>query len=349
MAAQGTGANDQPEVQRTVDKSDTADTADRGDTGDTGIHVSIDGVAPRIGSLAHVVVVGSINSDIVVRAPRHPMPGETLLGSGLATFAGGKGANQAVAAARAGAKVSLIGRIGPDAAGRELYGALAADGIDVTFVKTCKHDPTGTALIVVSDAGENTIVVVPGANGTLRDVHVGDATDAGMFSSAHVVLAQLEVPLPAVTRAFVDARNSGAITMLNLAPAPTAALPDELLAVTDVLIANETETELFDALHDPLLTNNIIRIRTEGVKGSTIGFPDGTTLHCEPFAVTMLDSTAAGDAFAGALAASIATGATYSVALTRGNAAGALACAVQGAQPSLPSNEAIDSLVATRP
>lgn len=300
-------------------------------------------------SAGEVVVVGSINSDLVVRAPRHPLPGETLLGTGLSTFRGGKGANQAVAAARAGAKVSMIGRIGPDAAGGELRDALAADGIDVAFVKTCKHDPTGTALIVVSDAGENTIVVVPGANGTLRDVHVGDATEAGMFSMAQVVLAQLEVPLPAVTQAFLDARRCGATTILNLAPAPTMALPNELLAVIDVLIANETETELFERLHDPLLTKEIIRIRTEGANGSTVQFPDGTTLHRAPFEVMVVDTTAAGDAFAGALAASIARGSTYDVALTRGNAAGALACTVAGAQPSLPTRVAIDTLVATRP
>jgi ribokinase len=300
-------------------------------------------------SKAHVVVVGSINSDIVVRAPRHPMPGETLLGTGLATFGGGKGANQAVAAARAGVKVSMIGRIGPDTAGSELVDALAADGIDITFVKTCKHDPTGTALIVVSDAGENTIVVVPGANGTLRDVHVGDATDAGMFSSAQVVLAQLEVPVPAVTRAFVDARSAGAITVLNLAPAPTVALPTELLAATDVLIANETENELFDELHDPAQTSRITRIRTEGEAGSTVRFADGTTLHCAAFPVEVVDSTAAGDAFAGAFVASLADHASYEVALTRGNAAGALACTVAGAQPSLPTAAAIDALVATRP
>ncbi len=299
-------------------------------------------------SEAHVVVVGSINSDLVVRAPRHPMPGETLLGTHLATFGGGKGANQAVAAARAGVKVSMIGRVGPDAAGRELYDALAADGIDVTFVKTCKHDPTGTALIVVSDAGENTIVVVPGANGTLRDVHVGDAADAGMFVSAQVVLAQLEVPLPAVTRAFLDTRASGALTILNLAPAPNVALPAELLAVTDVLIANETETELFDALHDPLQTSQIIRIRTEGEGGSTVYFVDGTSLHCAAFPVDVVDSTAAGDAFAGAFAAALASGATYGAALVRGNAAGALACIVAGAQPSLPTSEAIEALVNSR-
>ncbi len=300
-------------------------------------------------SKAHVVVVGSINSDIVVRASRHPIPGETLLGTGLATFGGGKGANQAVAAARAGVKVSMIGRIGLDATGRELVGALAADGIDISFVKTCKHDPTGTALIVVSDAGENTIVVVPGANGTLRDVHVGDATDAGMFSSAQVVLAQLEVPVAAVTRSFVDAHANGAITVLNLAPAPTLALPAELLAVTDVLIANETENELFDQLHDRAQTSQIIRIRTEGVGGSTVRFANGTTLHCAAFPVEVVDSTAAGDAFAGAFAASLAEGSFYGVALTRGNAAGALACTVAGAQPSLPSAAAIDALLATRP
>ncbi len=299
-------------------------------------------------SKGHVVVVGSINSDIVVRAPRHPAPGETLLGSGLARFGGGKGANQAVAAARAGAKVSMIGRIGADAVGLELRDQLATDGINVGFVKTCKHDPTGTALIVVSDAGENTIVVVPGANGTLRDLHVGDAIDAGLFSSAQVVLAQLEVPLPAVTRAFLAARKIDAVTILNLAPAPTEALPDELLDVIDILIANETEAKLFDALHDPMQTSHIVRIRTEGPKGSLVQFPDGRSVYCPAFAVTVVDSTAAGDAFVGAFAAAIAIGATYDSALKRGSAAGALACKVAGAQPSLPTVDAINTLLDTR-
>jgi ribokinase len=297
---------------------------------------------------ARVVVVGSINSDIVVRAPRHPSPGETLLGTGLDSFGGGKGANQAVAAARAGATVAMIGRIGLDASGHELRETLANDGIDVTFVKTCKHDPTGTALIVVSDAGENTIVVVPGANGTLRDVHVADATEAGVFAAAKVVLAQLEIPVAAVTRAFIDGRDTGAITILNLAPAPTEALPAELLAATNVIIANETETALFDKLHDSSQTAHIIRIRTEGEKGSVVRFVDGTTKRCEPFPVTVVDTTAAGDVFAGAFAAAIATGSSYQVALTCGNAAGALACTVAGAQPSIPTKIAIDALVGTR-
>ena len=292
-----------------------------------------------------VLVVGSINADIVVRASRHPMPGETLMGSGLATFGGGKGANQAVAAARAGARVAMIGRIGPDASGTELRNALAADGIDVSFVKTCKHDPTGTALIVVSDGGENTIVVVAGANATLRDVHVGDATEGGLFEGASVVLAQLEVPIAAVTRAFIDAKQAGATTILNLAPAPTLALPAELLAATDVLIANESETALFEALHEPAQTAEIIRIRTEGVGGSTAYFRDGTTNHVPAFSVAVVDSTGAGDAFAGVFAAAAARGATYELAMREGNAAGALACTISGAQPSLPTANAIANFI----
>ncbi len=299
-----------------------------------------------VANAGRVVVVGSINADIVVRAPRHPQPGETLLGTGLNTFGGGKGANQAVAAARSGSQVTMIGRIGPDVMGAELRASLVAEGIDVTFVKTCKHDPTGTALIVVSDAGENTIVVVPGANGTLRDVHVADATEAGVFASARVVLAQLEVPVPAIIRAFADGRSAGATTILNLAPAPTLALPAELLLVTDVLIANETETELFDALHDRSATAQIIRIRTEGAQGSTVQFVDGTTVHRDSFPVVVIDSTAAGDAFAGSFAAAIAQGFPFETALVRGNAAGALACTVAGAQPSIPLAAAIDALLA---
>jgi ribokinase len=295
-----------------------------------------------------VIVVGSINADIVVRAPRHPQPGETLLGTGLATFGGGKGANQAVAAARSGAHVTMIGRIGPDASGNELRTSLAAEGIDVRFVKTCKHDPTGTALIVVSDDGENTIVVVAGANGTLREVHVGDATDGGVFTSAQVVLAQLEVPVGAIVRAFVDGHQAGAKTILNLAPAPTVALPSDLLDVTDILIANETETKLFDALHDPVLTAKIVRIRTEGERGSTAKFADGTIVHRAAFPVAVVDSTAAGDAFAGAFAATIAQNASLELALIRGNAAGALACTVAGAQPSLPLASAIEMLLSTQ-
>ncbi len=299
-----------------------------------------------------IVVVGSINTDIVVRSPRHPVPGETLIGSSVAEYPGGKGANQAVAAARAGGDVRMIARVGGDERGTGLRDGLAANGVDVTHVGTCKHDPSGLALITVDDAGENTIIVVSGANHKIRTVHLDDAVASGVFEGASVLLAQLECPLDVVVDALRLARGAGLDTVLNAAPAQE--LGDEVLGLVDVLVVNEHElsivtgcTEVADALRTARAKVPTV-VLTLGERGSQ--FVDSTSgdtpVAVGSFPVQAVDTTAAGDAFCGAFAVGLADGLSHVEAVRRGNAAGALAATRPGAQPSLPTAADIDALIA---
>jgi ribokinase len=298
-----------------------------------------------------IIVVGSINLDIVVRAPRIPRPGETLLGRGVAEYPGGKGANQAVAVARAGGHVRMLGRIGGDQRGQTLRNGLAADGVDVAGVGVCKHDPTGLALITVDDAGENTIIVISGANHKIRTVHIDDAAQAGVLDDAAVLLAQLECPLDVVVRALGEARSRGLRTVLNAAPA--VPLDAEVLALVDVLVVNEHELEIVtgcsgrDAALERARTQVEFVIVTLGAAGSVFVDSDNARPRTVPaFPVEPVDTTAAGDAFCGALAVALAEGQGSASAVLRGNAAGALATTVAGAQPSLPTAEAMEALIA---
>lgn len=301
-------------------------------------------------STRSVVVVGSCNVDLVATAPRHPQPGETILGDTLRTFPGGKGANQALAAARAGVPVHLIGRVGPDAGAQLLRDSLTADGVDLTWLGTCKHDPTGTALIVVSSAGENTIVVVPGANGLLRDVHVGDAVDAGILGDAGALLVQLEIPMPAVARACRAARDAGVTVICNAAPA--AVLPPEVLSDVDVLVVNEHELGIVTGTTGSGVEAGIRAalevvpavVLTLGSRGALLA-TDHERVEVAAHSVDVVDTTAAGDAFCGTFAAAIASGTTVADALRRANAAGAIACTAEGAQPSLPTAAQVDELL----
>ena len=302
-----------------------------------------------------IVVVGSINLDLVVRTPRHPLPGETILGTDVAEYPGGKGANQAVAAARAGGQVRMIGRIGGDERGVVLRNGLAKEGIDVSQVGICRHDPTGLALITVDDSGENTIVVVSGANHKIRGVHIDDAASAGAFDGASVLLAQLECPIDVVVRALAIARERGLRTILNAAPATP--LTNETLSLVDVLIVNEHELAIVTGAGDrevalrkaQTLVSSVIL--TLGAKGSL--FVDandpGVPHRVPPFPVEPVDTTAAGDAFCGAFAVALSEGADTATAVLRGNAAGALAATRAGAQPSLPTAAEITRLLADQP
>ena len=299
--------------------------------------------------MTRVVIVGSLNSDIVVTAPRHPSPGETILGETVATFAGGKGANQAVAAARAGGTVSMVGRVGADAAGTALTSGLRAEGIDVDHVGICQHDPSGTALIVVAtDSGENTIVVVAGANAKLRPVHVQDAFAGSGAHNGGVLLAQLEVPLPSVLRALELGRDRKMTTILNAAPA-TAGL-GSLLPLVDLLVVNEHELRVasgvdrMDAGVAKLLGLVPAVIVTLGSDGALVADRGGTD-RIAAHAVEPVDTTGAGDAFCGVLAAAIAAGLDLRAAARRANAAGALATTKAGAQPSAPTAESINRLL----
>jgi ribokinase len=282
-----------------------------------------------------VVVVGSANLDLVVRSPRIPGPGETLIGDAFDEYPGGKGLNQAVAAARSGATVAFVGALGDDEAGTRLRAVAADDAIDTASTPSVAA-PTGRALITVGEDGENTIVVVPGANATVTADGAPDGT---------VVLAQLEIPLAAVVRAFADGRQAGATTILN--PAPAAPLAAELLAVTDVIVPNEHEIELIGGVASLLAAGVSTVIVTMGASGvdvttTTRGGPPETTHHAA-IEVDAVDSTGAGDAFCGALAARLAAGHALEDAVTWAICAGGLATTRRGAVPSLPTNDEISA------
>jgi ribokinase len=282
-----------------------------------------------------VCVVGSANLDLVARATRLPGPGETVLGSDYAEHAGGKGLNQAVAAARSGASCAFVGALGRDAAGRRLAQVMADDGIDATGVALVDA-PTGRAMILVDDAGENSIVVIPGANALVT---------AGALPRAAVVLAQLEVPVAMVATALQQARASGAITVLN--PAPAAPLPPELLASVDVVVPNEHEREILGGADALLAAGCGAVVTTLGGDGVELITAEGTT-HLPPFPVDVVDTTGAGDAFCGSLSARLAAGDDLATAATWASAAGALAVTIAGAVPAQPRAAAITALLATR-
>ena len=284
-----------------------------------------------------VVVVGSANLDVVARTLRLPGPGETVLGSDFAEHPGGKGLNQAVAAARAGASVAFVGAVGDDDAGRTLHSVAATEGIDVSGLSVADGVVTGRAVITVDDSGENSIVVVPGANAS---AHVGD------LPAATVVLAQLEIPVATVIAAFAVARTAGSRTVLNPAPVPVGGLPDELLSLCDILVPNEHEVELLGGVDELLASGVAAVVVTQGAAGVTVTeAPDATTWSVEAFEVDPVDTTGAGDAFCGALAARLAAGADLRPAVRYAAAGGALATTTAGAVPSLPHAADIERLL----
>jgi ribokinase len=286
-----------------------------------------------------VCVIGSANLDLVATVARLPNPGETLLGNDYFEAAGGKGLNQAVAAARAGGRVAFVGCIGDDEAGRSLRAIFEREGVDTRALQTVDA-PTGRALIGVADSGENSIIVVPGANGRVSDEQI--TVHGSLIASAAVALAQLEVPLDPVIAAFAALRHVGGMTILN--PAPARMLPRELLEVTDIVVPNEHEAEMLggvDAIRNGGATTVVI---TEGERGARVVTPDGEH-RVEAFEVAPIDTTAAGDAFCGALAARLAAGDRLLDALHWAAAAGALATTSKGAVPSLPARGAIEVLV----
>jgi ribokinase len=282
-----------------------------------------------------VVVVGSLNMDLVATAAHIPAPGETVLGNTLRTLHGGKGANQAVAAARLGAPVTMIGRVGADAYGPQLRDELSREGIDTTWIGTCKHDPSGVALITVADTGENCIVVVPGANGLLRAVHVDDAF-VHPPQPGSVMVLQLEVPLDVVLHAAKLGRQHQLQVVLN--PAPVAPLPEELWSYVDVLIVNEHECSQLGGVATlcQLVPHVVTTLGGDGV----VVYERGT----EPVSiaaqkVAVVDTTGAGDAFVGALAAQLAFGVSLQDAAIQANTAAGLSVTKLGARTSPTSAE----------
>lgn len=294
-----------------------------------------------------VVVVGSLNMDIVARVERLPTAGETVLGGTYFQAPGGKGANQAVAAARLGARVAMVGRVGDDAFGRELRRNARADGVDVRHVKTADA-PTGIALIAVDDRGQNQIVVAPGANATLAtaDVEALSAT----IARADLVLLQLETPLETIAAAA----RAGKRVLLNAAPARPGL--ERVLPNVHVLVVNEPELRIVSGAEgdETTLAARLLRqvheavVVTLGARGALLVDQAGPR-QVPSFRVNAVDTTAAGDAFAGALAAfAPPMGQPLDEAVRLACAAGALACTKLGAQPSLPTLPALDRFLRER-
>lgn len=286
-----------------------------------------------------------------------PDSGETVTGHALERHLGGKGLNQALAAARAGGDVALVGAVGTDEGGAWMRAELGAEGVDLTAVADVEGS-SGTALIEVDASGANRIVVIPGANGWLTGAYT--SAQVQRLASARIALAPLEIPPAAVLAALTAARAAGMRTMLNTAPVPPEGLPPGILDVTDIVIANEHEASLItgqavDGVASAYAAARALRdlgagsaIVTLGADGAVWSTPDGEG-HTPAYPVTPIDTVAAGDAFCGVLAASLADDLPWEDALRRASAAGALATTIAGAAPSLPSADAIARLIAAHP
>jgi ribokinase len=291
----------------------------------------------------HVLVAGSANLDFVVRTPHVPAPGETVLGHDFATFPGGKGANQAVACARAGgAPTRMLLALGGDPQAAPIEASLRDAGVELDIVRTAVA--TGIAFICLGDDAENAITVVPGANAELRAEHLRDVT------GYQALLLQLESPLASVEAWARSARSAGAQVVLNAAPAPRAPLSANLLAAIDLLIVNEGElTALAGA--DGSIAARVARLALPGVvvtlgaRGCYAQLHDRTLVQ-PGFRVEAVDTTGAGDTFCGTLVAALAAAEEVALALRRASAAAALACSRLGAQTSVPTHDEVDALLA---
>jgi len=298
----------------------------------------------------HILVVGSLNMDLVVRTIRHPQIGETVIGHDFHTYPGGKGANQAVAVARLGCPVKMIGRVGADAFGQDLFSMITAEQVENRYVFRDEQTATGVAFVTVDDDGRNTIVVASGANAHLSAEDINAAEEA--FIGASLLLLQLEVPLSAVERAIDLARQNGAQIVLN--PAPAQLLESDLLEQVDFLIPNQIELALLAGQESTSASIDVLRsmgveklVVTLGESGVLVVDNDGQE-HIPAHQVQVVDTTAAGDAFAGAFAVALKDGLSIKEAAEWGNAAGALAVTRPGAQPSLPTRKELLSFIEHR-
>jgi len=297
--------------------------------------------------MAKILVVGSINMDLVVRVPHAPVPGETVLGGDFETFPGGKGANQAVAASRMGAAVTLVGRVGKDNFGDTLIQGLVENKIKTTHVIKDSHAATGIAMIAVAADGENLIVVASGANLLVSAEDVNNARS--LMRETDLLLVQLECPLESVTAAIELAKAYDVPVVLN--PAPAQPLTEAVLRNIDYLTPNENELEVLTGESE--IEAGISKLLKMGVKNLiiTLGANGARVVsgdidqHLPAYEITSVDTTAAGDAFNGALAVALAEGELLLKAVQSGIAAGALAATIHGAQPSLPSRDAVENFI----
>ena len=299
-----------------------------------------------------VVVVGSSNTDMVAAAPRLPKPGESVAAERFYTAAGGKGANQAVAAARAGARVTLVARVGDDDFGRRAIAGFRKEGIDCRWTVRDPEAPSGVALIVVDSEGENLIAVALGANMRLSAQQVEQAAPA--IERAGALVLQLEVPLAAVRRAIQIAHAAGVPVILNPAPAPPRPLPKAILGKVDYLVLNETELEAIGGGCDAAAAVSLLEagvgrvILTRGKRGATVFEPSSRPWKIPAFKVRSVDAVGAGDAFVGTLATFVAEGRPLRESLMLASAAAALSVTRRGAQPSLPTRAEILTLAGGR-
>jgi ribokinase len=299
-----------------------------------------------------IIVLGSSNTDMILRVPRIPRPGETILGGRFTTAAGGKGANQAVAAARAGGRVSLVARVGSDAFGEQTVEGLRREGIAAERVVRDAQEPSGVALIFVEESGENSIAVASGANARLSPGDVEDARE--LIAGASILLMQLETPLETVESAARVACERGAKVILN--PAPARELPDTLLQNVSILTPNQSEAELLcdiavtDAESAEVAGRRLMArgpesvIVTLGAQGA-VWVSEHGALRVEGHCVSALDTTGAGDVFNGSLAVALAEALPARAALEFANAAAALSVTREGAQPSAPTRSDIEALL----
>jgi len=303
--------------------------------------------------MGRVYVAGSINMDVVATADRHPKIGETVAGNAVLYFPGGKGANQAVAAAKLGTPTTLIGRLGKDAFGRDLKAFLTAQGLDLSLVRETAEAHTGTAIITIANA-DNTIVVIPGANALVS----ADDIAAAALAKSDIAVSQFEIPLPATCAFFKRARVAGATTILN--PAPATQFDDEMLDLVDILILNETElgflakttlrdtddhTRFIEAASSLIATgqNKIVCV-TLGQRG-LLALVDGRPLAIAGRTVKAIDTTGAGDCFIGAVAAQLAGGKPIHDALTYANVAASICVQRMGAAPSMPTAAEVSAVL----
>lgn len=310
-------------------------------------------------SARRMVVFGSLSQDFVVNVPRLPAKGETIRGTNFGMFAGGKGNNQAMAAARAGGdtvQVAMVGRVGADSFGQMLIDTLNKNNVDTAYVSKDEKVGTGIALITVDAAGENSIVIAQRSNLALSE---SDAKNArSIFEGAKTLMLQLEVPFEANIAAAKLAKEHGLMVHLNPAPAPLdGKIPDELWQLIDVVTPNQTEVALLTGMEVSDLHSGVdaaqrlkdkgpkVIILTMGDQGCVLLQHDNPPEIYKPYSVKSIDATAAGDAFCGALAAGWTQGLVLEKALERACAAGALATTVAGAEPSLPTKEQIEELM----
>ena len=298
---------------------------------------------------ANILVIGSLNMDLVVTADRIPEAGETIRGNDFQRYFGGKGANQAVSAARLGAKVTMLGRLGYDAFGREQLEGLKQEGIDIRYISLDSHITSGVAVITLQPNGENRIIVVPGANGACspRDIDVAE----GAIKRADVIVLQLEIPLETVAYVIRKAHALGKKVILN--PAPARVLPADLYPAITVLTPNESEAKLLTGIEvtskskarqaaKHLLKRGVEHVVITLGSGGVYGCNQMGEFHIPAHSVKPVDTVAAGDAFSGGLAVALAEGKPLMSAAKLANAAAAIAVTRPGAQPSMPNREEVE-------